>query len=77
MGSRQEYFVYGVTVSGDPVCCPSIGMAFEVVALGAASDRPSSIRKIPGWTRYRPAPSYDFMPGLNWTSQWTDKRKGG
>lgn len=28
----QEYFVYGVTVGGDPIVCPSIGMAYEVAA---------------------------------------------
>jgi len=28
----DEYFVYGVTMGGDPVVCPSIGMAREVAA---------------------------------------------
>jgi hypothetical protein len=27
-----DYFVYGVTVGGDPICCPSLGMAREVAA---------------------------------------------
>jgi hypothetical protein len=27
-----DYLVYGVTVGGDPVACPSIGMAFEIAA---------------------------------------------
>ena len=27
-----EYYVYGVTVGGDPIACPSIGMAHEVAA---------------------------------------------
>jgi hypothetical protein len=27
-----EFLVYGVTVGGDPVACPSIGMAYEVAA---------------------------------------------
>jgi len=27
-----DYFVYGVTNSGDPIVCPSIGMAHEVAA---------------------------------------------
>lgn len=29
---EDEYFVYGVTNSGDPIVCPSIGMAHEVAA---------------------------------------------
>jgi hypothetical protein len=28
----DEFFVYGVTQGGDPVVCPSIGMAHEVAA---------------------------------------------
>ena len=28
----REYFVYGITVGGDPIACPSIGMAYEVAA---------------------------------------------
>jgi hypothetical protein len=28
----NEYYVYGVTMSGDPIVCPSIGMAHEVAA---------------------------------------------
>ena len=27
-----DYYVYGVTASGDPRICPSIGMAYEVAA---------------------------------------------
>lgn len=27
-----EFFVYGVTVGGDPIVCPSLGMAYEVAA---------------------------------------------
>lgn len=27
-----DYYVYGVTQSGDPKVCPSIGMAYEVAA---------------------------------------------
>lgn len=27
-----EYYVYGVTISGDPRVCPSLGMAYEVAA---------------------------------------------
>jgi hypothetical protein len=27
-----EYMVYGVTDNGDPICCPSAGMAHEVAA---------------------------------------------
>ncbi len=27
-----EYFIYGVTAGGDPIVCPSIGMAREVAA---------------------------------------------
>ena len=27
-----EYYVYGVTVGGDPIVCPSVGMAHEVAA---------------------------------------------
>jgi hypothetical protein len=30
-----EFAVYGVTVGGDPIWCPSIGMAHEVAARGA------------------------------------------
>jgi hypothetical protein len=30
-----EFYVYGVTQSGDPRACPSIGMAFEVAATAA------------------------------------------
>jgi hypothetical protein len=28
-----DFYVYGVTNSGDPRVCPSIGMAYEVAAL--------------------------------------------
>lgn len=28
----DEFFVYGVTTGGDPVVCPSIGMAHEIAA---------------------------------------------
>jgi hypothetical protein len=28
----REYLVFGVTASGDPIACPSLGMAFEVAA---------------------------------------------
>ncbi|MCK1409526.1 hypothetical protein [Bradyrhizobium sp. 76] len=28
----SEFFVYGITKSGDPISCPSIGMAYEVAA---------------------------------------------
>lgn len=28
----RAYFVYGVTAGGDPIVCPSIGMAFEVAS---------------------------------------------
>jgi hypothetical protein len=28
-----EYYVYGVTIGGDPRVCPSLGMAREVAAL--------------------------------------------
>lgn len=27
-----EFLVFGVTVGGDPIACPSIGMAHEVAA---------------------------------------------
>lgn len=27
-----DYYVYGVTASGDPSVCPSLGMAYEVAA---------------------------------------------
>lgn len=27
-----EYYVYGITMSGDPRVCPSIGMARELAA---------------------------------------------
>lgn len=27
-----EFYVYGVTLGGDPIVCPSIGMAHEVAA---------------------------------------------
>jgi hypothetical protein len=27
-----EYLVYGVTLSGDPIACPSVGMAHEIAA---------------------------------------------
>lgn len=27
-----DFYVYGVTASGDPRVCPSIGMAYEVAA---------------------------------------------
>jgi hypothetical protein len=27
-----DYYVYGVTQSGDPRVCPSLGMAYEVAA---------------------------------------------
>jgi hypothetical protein len=27
-----EYLVFGVTLGGDPVACPSLGMAYEVAA---------------------------------------------
>ncbi|WP_314961511.1 hypothetical protein [Bradyrhizobium cosmicum] len=30
--TADGYFVYGVTNSGDPICCPSLGMAYEVAA---------------------------------------------
>lgn len=29
---EDEYYVYGVTMSGDPRICPSIGMAREIAA---------------------------------------------
>ena len=29
-----EFYVYGVTVSGDPRVCPSLGMAREIAAAG-------------------------------------------
>lgn len=28
----NEWLVFGVTVGGDPIACPSIGMAYEVAA---------------------------------------------
>lgn len=28
----DEFYVYGVTVSGDPRVCPSLGMAREIAA---------------------------------------------
>jgi hypothetical protein len=28
----DEFLVFGVTVGGDPISCPSIGMAYEVAA---------------------------------------------
>ena len=28
----SEFFVYGVTIGGDPIACPSLGMAYEVAA---------------------------------------------
>lgn len=31
-----EFFVYGVTMGGDPRICPSLGMAYEVAAQGPA-----------------------------------------
>lgn len=27
-----EFYVYGVTMGGDPRVCPSLGMAYEVAA---------------------------------------------
>jgi hypothetical protein len=27
-----DYYVYGISASGDPRVCPSIGMAYEVAA---------------------------------------------
>jgi hypothetical protein len=30
----NEYFVYGITVGGDPRICPSLGMAHELAAQG-------------------------------------------
>lgn len=27
-----DFYVYGVTVGGDPIICPSLGMAHEVAA---------------------------------------------
>lgn len=33
-GIGIEYYVYGVTQSGDPKVCPSLGMAQEVAAAG-------------------------------------------
>jgi hypothetical protein len=27
-----EYRVFGVTIGGDPIACPSLGMAYEVAA---------------------------------------------
>lgn len=27
-----DFYVYGVTISGDPRVCPSLGMAYEVAA---------------------------------------------
>ncbi len=30
----EEFMVYGVTQGGDPIVCPSIGMAREVAAQG-------------------------------------------
>lgn len=32
MSYGYDYLVYGITISGDPVTCPSIGMAFEKAA---------------------------------------------
>jgi hypothetical protein len=28
----DEYLVFGVTMGGDPIACPSLGMAYEVAA---------------------------------------------
>lgn len=28
----NEFLVFGVTLGGDPIACPSIGMAYEVAA---------------------------------------------
>jgi hypothetical protein len=28
----SEFLVFGVTVGGDPIACPSLGMAYEVAA---------------------------------------------
>ncbi|WP_161494823.1 hypothetical protein [Bradyrhizobium canariense] len=28
----SEFYVYGVTRGGDPIVCPSLGMAYEVAA---------------------------------------------
>ena len=27
-----EFLVFGVTLGGDPIACPSLGMAYEVAA---------------------------------------------
>jgi hypothetical protein len=27
-----EFLVYGVTIGGDPIACPSLGMVYEVAA---------------------------------------------
>lgn len=35
-GDATEFMVYGVTIGGDPICCPSIGMAREVAARAGA-----------------------------------------
>jgi hypothetical protein len=32
VGGVTEWYVMGVTVSGDPRVCPSLGMAYEVAA---------------------------------------------
>jgi hypothetical protein len=29
-----EFLVFGVTIGGDAICCPSLGMAYEVAARG-------------------------------------------
>jgi len=31
-GFSFDYYVYGVTRNGDPIVCPSLGMAHEVAA---------------------------------------------
>jgi hypothetical protein len=41
-----DYYVYGVTVGGDPIVCPSIGMAHEVAARGRAQPQTVELTKI-------------------------------
>lgn len=31
----DDFYVYGVTAGGDPIVCPSLGMAYEVAARAA------------------------------------------
>jgi hypothetical protein len=28
----SEYLVFGITIGGDPIACPSLGIAYEIAA---------------------------------------------